>query len=64
MEDKDFKSELDGVMERVSREERVVVGADFHGHAGEGHGQVCLLWKSKWWWILGEKWLLNIADFP
>ena len=35
MEEKeDFWSELDEVVESVSKEERVVIGADFNGHVG------------------------------
>ena len=33
----DFWSELDEVVESVSKEERVVIGADFNGHVGEGN---------------------------
>ena len=38
MEEKeDIRSELDEVVESVSKEERVVIGADFNGHVGEGN---------------------------
>ena len=33
----DFWSELDEVEESVSKDERVVIGADFNGHFGEGN---------------------------
>ena len=33
----DFWSELDEVVESVSKDERVVIGADFNGHVGEGN---------------------------
>ncbi|KAF3706945.1 hypothetical protein EXN66_Car000116 [Channa argus] len=32
-----FWSELDEVMQSISRGERVVIGADFNGHVGEGN---------------------------
>ena len=31
-----FKSEIEEVMESIPRDERVVIGADFCGYAGEG----------------------------
>ena len=38
MEEKDeLWSELDEVVVSVSQEERVVIGADFSGHVGEGN---------------------------
>ncbi|KAK3539937.1 hypothetical protein QTP70_019581 [Hemibagrus guttatus] len=38
LEDKErFWSELDEVMERIPTGERVVIGADFNGHVGEGN---------------------------
>lgn len=37
MEEKeDFWSKLDEAVVRVPKEERVVIGADFNGHVGEG----------------------------
>uniref|UniRef100_A0A8C4R3Y4 Endonuclease/exonuclease/phosphatase domain-containing protein n=1 Tax=Eptatretus burgeri TaxID=7764 RepID=A0A8C4R3Y4_EPTBU len=36
-EKKYFWSELDEVVESVSKDERVVIGADFNGHVGEGN---------------------------
>ena len=36
MEDKnDFWEDLDGLIESISTEERIVLGADFNGHVGE-----------------------------
>ena len=35
-EDK-FWTDLDEVMESIPKEERVVIGADFNGHVGEGN---------------------------
>ena len=38
MEDKnDFWKDLDGLIESVSKEERIVLGADLNGHVGEGN---------------------------
>ena len=38
MEEKDkFWTDLDELVERIPKEERVVIGADFNGHGGEGN---------------------------
>ena len=38
MEDKnDFWEYLDGLIESISKEERIVLGADLNGHVGEGN---------------------------
>ena len=38
MEDKkDFWEDLDGLIESISKEERIVLGADLNGHMGEGN---------------------------
>ena len=38
MEEKDkFWTDLDEVVESIPKEERVVIGADFNGHVGEGN---------------------------
>ena len=38
MEEKnDFWQDLDGLIESVSKEQRIVFGADFNGHVGEGN---------------------------
>ena len=38
MEDKnDFWQDLDGLIENVSKQERIVIGADLNGHVGEGN---------------------------
>ena len=38
MEEKnDFWEDLDGLIESVSKEERIVLGADLNGHVGEGN---------------------------
>ena len=38
MEEKnDFWEDLDGLVESISKEERIVLGADLNGHVGEGN---------------------------
>ena len=38
MEEKnDFSEDLDGLIESISTEERIVLGADLNGHVGEGN---------------------------
>ena len=38
MEEKiDFREDLDGLIESVSKEHRIVLGADLNGHVGEGN---------------------------
>ena len=38
MEDKnDFWEDLDGLIESISKKERIVLGADFNGYLGEGN---------------------------
>ena len=38
MEEKnDFWENLDGLIESISTEERIVLGEDFNGHVGEGN---------------------------
>ena len=36
-EKNDFWEDLDGLIESVSKEERIVLGADLNGHVGEGN---------------------------
>ena len=36
-EKNDFWEDLDGLIESISKEERIVLGADFNGHVGEGN---------------------------
>ncbi|KAK3555793.1 hypothetical protein QTP86_028917 [Hemibagrus guttatus] len=56
-----FWSELDEVMESIPRGERVVIGADFNGHVGEGNtGDEEVMGKfgvgsTKWWKLKKEE---------
>ena len=36
-EKNDFWQDLDGLIENISKQERIVLGADFNGHVGEGN---------------------------
>ena len=36
-EKKDFWEDLDGLIETISKEERIALGADLNGHVGEGN---------------------------
>ena len=36
-EKNDFRKDLDGLIESVSKEKRIVLAADFNGHVGEGN---------------------------
>ena len=36
-EKNDFWEDLDGLIESVSKEEKIVLGADFNGHVGKGN---------------------------
>ena len=37
MEKNDFWEDLDGLIESVPKEERIILGADLNGHVGEGN---------------------------
>ena len=42
----DFWQDLDGLIESVSKQERIVLGADLNGHAGEGNiGDGKIMWR-------------------
>ena len=47
MEEKnDFWEDLDGLIESISTEERIVLGADLNGHVGEGNkGDEEIMWR-------------------
>ena len=42
-----FWNEVDGVMQSIPREERVVIGADFNGHVGESNRGDWQVWYSR-----------------
>ena len=63
-----FWTYLDDVVESIPNEERVVIGADFNGHVGEGNrgdenvmGRYGMatrreMQKGRWWWISRQEW--------
>ena len=72
MEEKnDFWEDLDGLIESISKEERIVLGADLNGHVGEGNiadeeimGGMVLeqeIRKDQWLWILGKGWIWRLS---
>ena len=72
MEEKnDFWEDLDELIESVSKEERIVLGADLNGHMGEGNigdeeimGGTVLeqeIRKDQWLWILGKGWIWRLS---
>ena len=72
MEEKnDFWEDLDELIESISTEERIVLGADLNGHVGEGNigdeqkkGSMVLeqeIRKDQWLWILGKGWIWRLS---
>ena len=72
MEEKnDFWEDLDGLIESISKEERIVFGADLNGHVGEGNigdeeimGGTVLeqeIRKDQRLWILGKGWIWRLS---
>ena len=72
MEEKnDFWEDLDGLIESISKEERIVLGADLNGHVGEGNiGDEEIMRstvleqeirKDQWLWILGNRWIWRLS---
>ena len=72
MEEKnDFWKDLNGLIERISKKESIVLGADLNGHVGEGNigdeeiirGTVLKqeIRKDQWWWILGKGWIWRLS---
>ena len=61
----DFWQDLDGLIESVSKQERIVRGADLNGHVGEGNvGDEEILGRygtgtrnkeDRWLWILRKR---------
>ena len=72
MEEKnDFWEDLDGLIKSISKEERIVLGADLNGHVGEGnigdeeimgrYGAGQEIRKDQWLWILGKGWIRRLS---
>ena len=68
MEEKnDFWEDLNGLIESISTEERIVSGADLNGHVGEAgtrnNGMVLEqeIRKDQWLWILGKGWIWRLS---
>ena len=71
MEEKNnFWEDPDGLIESISKEERIVLGADLNGHVGEENlgdkeimGGTVLeqeIRKDQWLWILGKGWIWRL----
>ena len=64
MEEKnDFWEDLDGLIESISTEERIVLGADLNGHGGNNMGGTVLeqeIRKDQWLWVLGKGWIWRL----
>ena len=65
----DFWEDLNGLIESISTEERIVSGADLNGH-GEGNiGDEKIMGrygagtrnKNQWLWILGKGWIWRLS---
>ena len=64
-EKNDFWEDMDGLIESLSKQERIVLGAHFNGHLGEINIEDEKKWgntvleqkirKDRWFWIFGEK---------
>ena len=72
MEEKnDFWEDLDELIESISKEERIVLGADLNGHVGEGnigdeeimgrYGAGTRNKEDQWLWILGKGWIWRLS---
>ena len=72
MEEKnDFWEDLDGLIESVSKEERIVLGADIIGHVGEGnigdekimgrYGAGTRIRKDQWLGVLEKEWIWRLS---
>ena len=70
-EKNDFWEDLDGLIESISKEERIVLGADLNGHVGEEnigdeeimgrYGAGTRKRKDQWLWILGKGWIWRLS---
>ena len=72
MEEKNgFWEDLDGLIENISKEERIVLGADLNGYVGERNiedeeimGSMVLeqeIRKDQWLWILRSGWIWRLS---
>ena len=70
MEEKnDFWEDLDGLVKSVSKEEKIVLGADLNGHVGKGNiGDEEIMGrydagirKDQWLWILQKRWIWRLS---
>ena len=72
MEEKnDFWEDLDGLIESISKEERIVLGVDLNGHVGEGnigdkeimgrYGAGMRNKEGSMVWILGKGWIWQLS---
>ena len=72
MEEKnDFAHNLNGLIESVSKQKRIVLGADLNGHVGEGNvgdekimgGKVLEqeITKDRLLWILPREWIWQLS---
>ena len=72
MEEKnEFWEDLDGLIESISKEERIVLGADLNGHVGKrniGDEEITgrynagtRIRKDQWFWILGKGWIWRLS---
>ena len=72
MEKNAFWENLDGLIEKVSKEERIVLGADLNEHVGKGNtGDEEIFWKGtvleqeirkkQWLCILEKGWIWQLS---
>ena len=69
MEKNDFWEDLDGLIESVSKQERIVLGTDLNGHVGKGNigdEEIMVRYgagtkKNQWLWILGKGWIWQLS---
>ena len=71
-EKSDFWEDLDGLIESVSKEERIILGADPNGHVDErniGDEEIMGRYgggtrnKDQWLWILRKGWIWRLLIF-
>ena len=47
IEKNDFWEDLDGLIESISKEKRILLGADLNGHVGKGNNGEVWCWNKK-----------------